>query len=272
MPKNNAKLTLILLFVTFLFGVGMSIPCILEYSLQKLLFLIAGWAPFVINALICIFDPLIVFHRHNFYIAVDHQYTLLNENIFENAIVLKKKKIIKYKKDLNDRLVESTYKVMKNPKLGLKFKVYELANGLQLVDLNSHSYSKMANGYKELGSKAYVNDHEKNINLLCMKIAPQDNTKGPYIGKYVSDNKRVVLLIKEITPQDDSKAYAYKVERYNCATAYECQKIKDVIKSMAPHYIPDFFDWHDGAFTTNSLKEAKEHAIKVIKDINEANR
>src|SRR5690554_3720398 len=79
-------------------------------------------------------------YYNNYYIGYYKIYFLNGVNIFEDSIIIKEKRIIRYKRFLKDKIANSTYYLIYNKALDLHFIVYELKSNFQLITIKNKSF------------------------------------------------------------------------------------------------------------------------------------
>ena len=131
-------------------------------------------------------------YKRNYALSADHTYYLGGINIFENSKVIATRKIVLYKKHLEDKLAKDKYDVYINKELNIKFDVYELKDGYQIVGFDRLDFEevKLKTGCHELD---YRSNEEKLISKYGFKEFKRPNTVEVY---YTNNKKNVVEISK----------------------------------------------------------------------------
>ncbi|WP_264229376.1 hypothetical protein [Acholeplasma laidlawii] len=128
----------------------------------------------------------------SYYIAYNQKYFLNGINIFEDSIMIKEKKIIRYKKFLKDKVTKSTYSLVYNKTLDLHFIVYELKNNFQLITIKN-------TGFTHTGLYFDETDRLLNTDVLIEKIGIKQLEGVNYIKKYTSNDEKVYYSFIKMT-------------------------------------------------------------------------
>ena len=262
MSKNQVIRAALMVGIPTIISIFIDVMVGFYFSVGALVVGIVIWIWPILSFFFFVALPLDLF-SYTFLLASDHEIYLLGKNIFDGAVETKTKKIIKYTRFLKDKVVEPTFKVMKNPTLNLVFRVYELKDGLQLIRTrdNQLRYDK----HLQSQAKEYNSDCERNYASLVKKYPPvMPELKEPYLEYIVSDDNRILFGIKKI----DWEGYDYYVAELNIARIwFNCFDLKKEYKNLFPHFNRDFYDWHDGAFRAQTIEEAREYAHKQIEEM-----
>ena len=251
-------------------SIFIDIAIFIQYSIQYLAIAILVWILPIGAFIAFIADPLglLNYRRYQFFIASDHDHRFLGENIFEGAVILKTKKITRYKWFLKDKVVEPTFRVMSNQALNIVFIVYELKNDIQLVRIkSSYQARRFKDNPLEIHQKQCL-DSDYNYNLLAKKYPPMDlEDNEQYIEKTVSKDKRVLFAIRNYVKNDGSEFYA--ADLYIAGLWLSCNRLKKDFKNLFPHYRFDDYYLQEGPFSSESLEETRKYVAEEMKRIEE---
>ena len=177
-------------------------------------------------------DRLDLYHYYTYLLASDRERYFLGKNIFDGAVELKTKRIVRHKSFLKDKTVEPTFKVMKNSALDIVFRVYELKDGLQLIRIRAIDDQRRYNKNTSKQNKQYNSDCDLNYSLLAKKCPPVvPEVKEPYLEYIVSDDNRILFGIKKI----DLEEIDYFVAELNIACVwFNCFNLKKEYKNLFP--------------------------------------
>lgn len=240
-----------------------------QHSIQYLAIAILIWILPVGAFIAFIADPLglLNYHRYQFFVASDHDHRFLGNNIFDGAVILKTKKIIKYKRFLKDKVVEPTFKVMSNQTLNIVFIVYELKNDIQLVKIKSSYQARRFKDNPLVVHQKQCQDSDYNYNLLAKKYPPTDlEDNEEYIEKTVSEDKRVLFTIRNYANNVGTEFYA--ADLYIAGLWLSINRLKKDFKNLFPHYSFDCYYLHEG-FSSESLEETRKYVAEEMKRIEE---
>ena len=264
--NRNQKIKAVVYIVIAVVGcIVIDILATLSDSVFALYAAIFVWVVPVIVFHIQVVDRLDLYFYYSYFLASDHESYYQCKNIFDGAVELKTKRIVKHKRFLKDKVVEPTFKVMKNPTLNLVFRVYELKDGLQLIRIRTRDNQLRYDKDTQKQAKEYNSDCERNYASLAKKYPPVvPELKEPYLEYIVSEDNRILFGIKKI----DWEGYDYYVAELNIARIwFNCFHLKKEYKNLFPRFNRDFYDWHDGAFRAQTIEEAREYAHKQIEEM-----
>lgn len=241
-----------------------SVACIIRYSLDYLI------PAIVTGACAAVLITVIVmsgynFKRYNYRVSCNHTYYLEGKNLFENAELIREKKIRFVNKALKGKLKENTVKTYKNADLNLRFKAYELKDDFQVIALDNKDFQKN-------GNRITFADTETNTDLLIEKIGIADfngeyRINNPYYNekikgdygeeRHYTENKKTLITINKADGIYFTRQYEYSVEYYSA--------LKTVFENTLPHWIinPDGF-----CFSFKTVGEARKKVVAKINRLN----
>lgn len=241
-----------------------SVACIIRYSLDYLVPAIVTGACAAVLIAVKVMETY-NFRRYNYRVSYNHTYYINGKNLFENAELIREKKIFRTNKALKGKLKENTVKTYKNADMNLRFKAYELKDDFQVIALDNKDLQKN-------GNRINFADVETNTDLLIEKIGIADfngeyRINNPYYNdkikgdygeeRHYTENKKTLITINKADGIYFTRQYEYAVEYYSA--------LKTVFENSLPHWIMN----RDGfCFSFETIGEARK---KVVAEINRLN-
>src|SRR5690554_640268 len=208
----------------------------------------------IMTAVVSIFFMVLTIidnYYNSYYIAYNQKYFLNGANIFEDSIIIKEKRIIRYKKFLKDKITKSTYRLVYNKTLDLHFIVYELKSNFQLITIKNSSFRHSGLYFDE-------KDRLLNTDVLIEKVGITPLKDVTHIKKYTSNNDKSILLIHK-------EENSFIVTEYTYSINFTL-KIRDVYKEMLPHW---YKEYNQAYFYFDNYHEAEIFAVRRLNAINE---